>query len=463
MIYFGLSTTILLGFCVALSISQRLKLVEALGLAFPIGIGLQTFWMIFLDVLSIRLTATSVLAASWLTIAGAAAFFYLRRDLLKEWWQYAGRLTRPKVSWLWLLALLAVGVVMAMSLAKTMFYPTFDTDSVRGFNLIGKVVAHEGTLRACSLFTDPNYWELHGAGSYRAYTPLTQLAYAYVYMLGAATSKIVNALIFVSFAAAFYGVTSRFATHTLTAIATFFTIVTPEMLAFSSLSGTNVTHAIYASLGILFFAAWYYKKIPSLLWISAALLMCNSWARTEGAAFAGAACCAMLWCSVKAKAYKPLLWFSGLCLFPIIFWQLFLKIYSLEVAMTFFLSWDSHRVAVVAGEMWLLFASFTLYGFTFLCFLIALLSNVWAMIKKRDHLATLTLMLLAWLFYTILVYLIDYTWDSLEAVMRSSYKRFLFSFVPLLWFYVAAGYNVRWLFAKVDDFLYPLKSKSKKR
>lgn len=453
----------LLGLCVALSISQRLKLIEMLGLAFPVGIGLQTFLILLLDVADIRSTATSVLTASWLVIAGAVSFLYFRRSLLKEWWRRTSKLTYPKISWLWLLALLAIGVVMVMNLAKTMYYPTFDNDSVRGFNLLGKVVAHEGTLKGCSLFTDANHRDMYRPGSSMVYVPLTQLAYAYVYMLGAATSKIVNALIFVSFVVTFYGVTSRFATHTLTAIATFFTFVTPEMLAFSSLSVTNVTHAMYASLGILFFVAWYYKKIPSLLWIAATLLICNSWTRTEGVAFVGAACCVMLWHSIQAKAYKRLFLFSGLCLFPIIFWQIFLKAYNMNIEITFVPYWDSHRVAVIAREIWQLFTSFTLYGFTFLCFLVALLSNVWAMVKKRDHLVTLTLTLLAWIFYTAMVYLIDYTWDSLEAVIRSSYKRFLFSFVPLLWFYVATGYNVRWLFGKVDDFLYPLRSKNKKK
>lgn len=463
MIYFGLSTTILLGICVALSLSQRLKLAEVLGLAFPVGIGLQTFAMIFLDVLNIRITATPVLAVSWLTIAGLAGFLYFRRGRLKEWCRYVSRFTCPKVSWLWLLALLAAGVVMVMSVAKTMYYPTFDTDSVNGFNLIGKVVAHEGTLKSCSLFTDPNHWEMHGPASYMTYVPLSQLAYAYVYMLGAATSKIVNALFFISFAIAFYGVTSRFATHTLTAVATFFTLVTPEMLAFSSLSGTNFTHAVYASLGILFFVAWYYKKIPSLLWVSLLLLMLNSWTRTEGVAFVGAACCVMLWHGVRTKTYKKLALFVGLSLFPFVFWQIFLKAYHLEAPLAFILHpfWDSHKIAVIAEEMWKLFTSFTLYGFTFLWFLVALLSNVWAIIKKYDHAVTLLLTLLAWIFYTILVYQVDYVWDSLEAVMRSSYKRFLFSFVPLLWFYVAAGYNVSWLFGKVDNFLFGIKSKKK--
>ncbi|MDR0711245.1 MAG: hypothetical protein LBF67_02710 [Prevotellaceae bacterium] len=465
MIYFGLCTTAALGICVAVSISQRLKLVEVLGLAFLLGIGLQTFLMACLDMVGIRLTAISVLAASWLVIAGLSVYLYFRRALLKEWWRYLSTFTYPKISWLWMLALLAIGVVAVMNLTKTMFTPPFDLDSLNGFNLIGKVFAHDGTIKGCGLFTDPNYWEIHGPGSTITYAPLSQLSYAYVYMLGADTSKIANALTFLSFAATFYGVASRFMTHTLAALTTFLTLITPEMLAFSSMSGTNFTHAAYASLGTLFFVAWYYKKIPSLLWIAAALLMINCWSRTEGIAFVGAACCVMLWYGIKNKQYKKLMLFVGLSLFLFVFWNVFLKVYHLEAKLAFIFHpfWDSHKIAVIATEMWKHFKSYTLFGATFLWFAVALLSNVWAIIKKRDHGVTLMLVLLAWMFYNILIYQVDYIWDTLERVMFSSYKRFLFAFVPLLWFYVAAGYNVKWLFGKVEKFLYPPRKVTEKQ
>jgi hypothetical protein len=65
-------------------------------------------------------------------------------------------------------------------------------------------------------------------------------------------------------------------------------------------------------------------------------------------------------------------------LFPFIFWNVFLKVYHLEAALAFILHsfWDSHKIVVIATEMWALFKSYTLYGVTFLWFLIVLLSNV---------------------------------------------------------------------------------------
>ncbi|MDR1780778.1 MAG: glycosyltransferase [Tannerella sp.] len=49
-------------------------------------------------------------------------------------------------------------------------------------------------------------------------------------------------------------------------------------------------------------------------------------------------------------------------------------------------------------------------------------------------------------------------WDDIHNVLRYSYKRFLFSFVPLVWFYIAANQNVKWLFDKAEEFMFGKKS-----
>jgi hypothetical protein len=344
-----------------------------------------------------------------------------------------------------------------------MYFPTFDTDSLRGYNLIGMAVGHEGTLKSLSLFTDVNY-SMRGAASYMSYPPYSQLAYAYVYMLGSVTSKIVNALIFISFILTFYGILSRFATHLLTAIVTLLTVVTPEMLGFSSMSGINFTHALFASFGILYFVTWYYKKIPSFLWISSALLMLNTWTRNEGPVFAAAAGCVLLWYSIKNKQYKPLVIFGSLCVFPLVFYTVFLKVHHLDAESVLIVKpfWDGTKLASILGEEWALLKNSTYYGFTFVACFIAFVSNLWHIYKRKDHVVTLLLLLLVILFCTVLMYQLRLVWDSLESIMRYSYKRLMFSFVPIAWFYVAANYNVAWIFEKVDVFLSPNRYRNKK-
>ncbi len=457
MLFTGLVITIVLGAAITLCLSRQLKLIELAGLAFPVGMGAQTFFMVWLDLFGLRLTSTSVLTTSLLLIIGAAVYLYFRRGELAAWLRYISAFNFPEINLLWGLCLLAILAMTVMNVAKTMYFPTFDVDSVRGYDLFGFAIAREGTLKGLSLFTDVNYYaEAHGPGSYITYTPLTQLSYAYVYMLGAKLSKIVNVLFFISLALAFYGITSRFASHTLTALVSFFMLLTPEMLGFSSMSGTNFIHAVYASLGILYFIAWYYKKIPAFLWLSAVLLVLNNWTRSEGMAFIGAACCLLLWHSLRTKSYKQLIYFSAACLLPFIFWTIFLKINDMQSVQVFIFKpfWDGEKMSLIFREVWALFNSSLFYGLTFVLFLIVLLSNAWNMYKKGDQLVLLAAILLALVFYTIMVYQIDYLWDSLLNVLQYSYKRFLFSFVPLLWFYIAANQNVRRLFEKIDRFIF---------
>ena len=456
MITTGLFITCITGICITLCISQRLKLIEVLGLAFPLGIGVQTFLMICLDWTGIKLTASSVIVATLILLAGLSAYlFFRRKEQLKEWQKYVSTFTYPKLNWAWLLCIALIAVVTVMNLTKTMYYPTFDTDSVRGYNLIGMAIGHEGTLKSLSLFTDVNY-SMRGAASYISYPPLSQLAYAYVYMLGAATSKIINALMFLSIIFIFYGVLSRFATHLLTALTTLFMIVTPEMLGFSSMSGINFTHALFASLGIIYFVAWYYKKDNSFLWLSAGLLMLNIWTRSEGPAFAAATCCILLWYSIKNKHYKPFITYSALCIFPFIFFALFLKIYNMnsESVLITKLFWDKAKLTAILTEEWNLLNNSTYYGVTFVACFFVFLSNLWHIYKRKDHVITLLLLLFVILLCTTLIYQLQLIWDSLEAIMRYSYKRLMFAFVPIAWFYMAVNYNVAWLFEKADKFMF---------
>lgn len=458
MIILGLFLTFVFGLCLTVCISKRLTIAELLGLAFPIGIFAQTFLMVCMDCIGIRLKAGSVILASLLILAILVGGLFKQRKALRKGWKNCVHFNFPALNWAWFTGVTFLIAIVVMNVSKTLYFPTFDTDSVRGFNIVGKAFAHEGTIKTMSLFTHEYYQDvMRKAGSYLTYMPLTQLSYAYVYMLGMETSKVINALMFISFVVAFYGVLRRFATPFLSIIVTVFCVLTPEMLAFSSLSGTNYIHAIYASLGIIYFVAWWKdQKASSLLWISAVLLMGNIWTRNEGLAFIGAVCLLFSYHAIRTKEYKRLLGYTALCLFPFIFWQLFLKTHHLESTNVIIFKpfYDSSKLSVIFNEMWLLFKSTQFYGITFLLFLIVLFSNIWNIFKRRDCLPVLFLIALSWFFYTTLIYQVDYLWDSLENVMRYSYKRFLFSFVPLIWFYIAYNQNVTWLFNSIDRFIF---------
>lgn len=456
MITFGLLLSFVSGFVLLACLSSSLGLIERIGLSFPIGIFTQSFLMVCLDWVGIRIHTPSVLITTGGLMVLLLTFLW-KKGQFKNLWAPCITWHFPFLNWAWFVLCGLIVAVMVMNVAKTLYFPTFDTDSVRGFNLIGKAIAHEGTIKHLSIFTHECFSDvMKGPGSYLTYMPLTQLSYAYVYLLGAPTSKLINALLFISFVLAFYGSLRHFVTPLLGIICTLFCVMTPEMLAFSSLSGTNFIHAVYASLGVIYFVAWYQKNDISLLWISAVLLMGNIWTRNEGLSFMAATCAILLYQTIKDKQYKRFVVYGLCCGFPFIFWHIFLKVHHLESTSVMILKpfYDGDKLSVIFGEMWQLFTSTTFYGITFILFLAAVIVDVLTLRKQKDNLVTLLLILITWFCYTLLIYQVDYLWDSLENVMRYSYKRFLFSFVPILWLYIANNRYVRYGFEAVDRFIF---------
>jgi hypothetical protein len=66
----------------------------------------------------------------------------------------------------------------------------------------------------------------------------------------------------------------------------------------------------------------------------------------------------------------------------------------------------------------------------------------------------LLLLVISWAMYTFLFYQMDNSkTDSLNKMMEASYRRGLFSFVPIVWAYVAFNEQVLKIFSRLDEFL----------
>lgn len=93
------------------------------------------------------------------------------------------------------------------------------------------------------------------------------------------------------------------------------------------------------------------------------------------------------------------------------------------------------------------------YGWTFVVFLCSFILNGWYLIKKWDNLTLVTLIITSSILYMVALYQVDYKWDSIQNVLAYSAKRFLFCFIPMIWFYSMSNEWVRRLLDKVDNFL----------
>ena len=235
MITTALIFVFLTGFFTISIISCKFSLTERIGFGFPIGLGIITFLMMLNDWAGGSITASSSMTMTLVACAAsiALAVFLRKKELLTT--------LRPQLdfSWfnlLWLLLLIFLIWVEYHNFAKCMYFPTYDRDSMAGFDTIGFLAAQEHTYKGLSIFTGDYMPRMHNPGSCISYLPMLQFSYAYIYSLGAETSKAIPGFFFLAFIIAFYGMAKRTMSHTAAMFATFAMVCTPEMISFSSLS-----------------------------------------------------------------------------------------------------------------------------------------------------------------------------------------------------------------------------------
>lgn len=459
MIILGIILSLLIGLAIMLAVSFKFTLLEYISMAFPLGIGIQTFLMSLLDWSNIGITLGGTILIS---LVALAAFLWIASRRLKKEPDFFTQLSLkrfklPKPNIVWILFILLLVWFESMSFYRTIFFPSFDTDSIRGFNFVGMAIAAEGTLKDLSLFNSPNYNFQSNAGL-ASYTPFAQLSYAYVYLFGAMASKIINAMMYLSFLGIFYSMLKRVTTHTAAAIFTFMMMITPDMLAFSALSGINVLHAIYACTGMLLTVLWFNSKDSKLLIIAAIMLSMNCFTRNEGIVFSGMASLLVLYrLFTKDINWKQSLAFVFTAFFGFIYWAIFLKANSIHSGSDLIITklfWDEAKISTMYQELKPLYLNSMYYGIGIYAFFGMVLLNLWNTIRKGDQLALLIVTLGVIFLYTFLIYQIDYVWDSIQNVLRYSYKRFFFSFIPLMWFYVASVGITKWVTQRADNLLY---------
>jgi hypothetical protein len=459
MIVIGIILSFILGLATLLSISSRFQRLEYIFISFPLGIGIQTIFMLALDWVGVKITLPSTLSVSLLAFAGLSllAWKNLKKDpdFLSRIFPKGYQIPKPNLAWIIFMVILVW--FEYMNFYKTAYLPTFDTDSIRGYDFMGKTVAVEGTLKNLSLFTDPNYSFQKNAGL-SSYTPFAQLAYAYAYLFGSVSSKIISATLYLCFLGMFYSTLKRITTHTAAAFFTLMMMITPEMLAFSALSGVNVIHASFASVGLIYAVLWFNKKDPELLAVSALLLCLNCYTRNEGIVFSAMASLLVLFrIFTKDIHWSRAILFFIAAFFGFIYWNLFIKINGIHSGEDLFIYkpfWDPDKIDTIVTELSELYFNSQYYGIGILVFALLLVANLWNLFRKGDQVALVVATLGVIFLYTLIIYQINYVWDNIENVLRYSYKRFLFSFIPLLWYYIATNRIVLWTTQKADRLLY---------
>jgi 4-amino-4-deoxy-L-arabinose transferase-like glycosyltransferase len=454
-LYTGIILASILGFLFINSISSKFTLSEKVGLSFPVGISFVTLMMLLMDAVSIPLTRGYILTGLSIFVAGLITLTVFKWKTNLESFKKSFTFTFGEINAIWLLFAILIVYVEYLNFLKCIFWPPFDRDSLAGFETIGYIISHEHTLKGLSIFQQDYMTNIHSAGSYITYAPMVQLSYAFVYVLGAETSKIIPGLIYAFFLFSFYSVSKRIVKKTTAAVITFFVLLSPEMLGFSSLSMTNVIHAVFASLGIIYITVWLRERQRRDLFLSAVLLGINGLCRMEGVVFIGAAMCILFVDMLSKKNWKDFAFYVLIAASGFIIWHIFMKLNGIFAENIIITKpfWNAQKVGVIWKYMKSLYVSTTFYGVTFIVFAVGLVVNLWLLIRKRDNLYLLSAILLSMLFYIVLLYQIDYKWDRIENVLSYSAKRFMFCFIPVIWYYIGSNGTVVWVMDRVETFL----------
>jgi len=452
MIILGLILVFLLGLSIINFISNKFSIIEKIGLSFLIGIGIETIFMVVLDIFKIRFTGTLLLLIS--------AFFILilnikviknSEDIISKIKKISiGKINYKKINLIWLFFFILICILIYASVSKSLYWPTNAYDNVAGYDLMGKVMAAEGKINN-SLF-EINNSPILGSSKRIIYPPLVSGGFAFAYLFGLETSKLMTSLFFVFFVFSFYSLLLKYSNKTNAIIMTFFTIITPEFFAFTSLSTTNIPFACYSSLGFISFYIWFDKKDIKYLFLSSILIALSSWVRSEGIVFVFIFSLILLYNLIKNKKWKYFLIFSIIGYSLFIVWNLYLKLNFVVEQSVFFPYpfWDYNKIHSIFIWMKNLYFSTNYYGIAFYVFFIFIILNFKNVIKEKDW-KYLFMFFLVLIFYTFLFYQMDNSkMDSLNSMMRNSYRRGLFAFIPLLWFYISTNKFTTFIFKKLN-------------
>jgi hypothetical protein len=392
-----------------------------------------------------------------------------------------------KVNLPWLVLILFILYILWAITVKCLFWPTFEFDAVAGYDLVAKIVAAEGTFHN-SLFMS-NGVSMHNMSLRAVYPPLVSGSFAYAYMSGAETSKIISSLYYGSFVVLMYALLRRGGlTHLGTAFGILLIIFIPEMVSHAALSQTNMPQGVYTATGFMALYLWMIDKEKNAhyLFLATFIFACNSIVRSENIIFGFVAGLAVLLHTLQnrnKKNFINLLTFGVVVLLPFIMWTIFLKIHGMKPAapgegLSLSLGYDASKFAEWWGFLWggknypdglvmnqNFYALVPHLYITILPIVIIMAAVRYVMatdeakksIAKKalnKDLALIYISMAPFVLYSVFYYFIDYDWDSMRNVMLFSFKRGLFGPMVLACCFIILSEPLKLSFDAIGRFMY---------
>jgi hypothetical protein len=451
MLYLVLLCSWLLGYSLLQVLAKNITLIEKVGLSFLVGMGVHPvvffiFTLIHVPINQISVvlyTITAILVLNLKAIkAKSIAFNPIEKDKIQftfAWFFFVG-----------MILYLVYGIA-----AKGLFWPVAEYDSVTGYDLMGKMIAREGTLHVA--FFDSARKTTYDIARF-IYPPLTASFFGLGYLFDDQNpSKLIMICLFFSFLLSFYALIRKTIQDTWAMAITFFMMITPEMFSHASLGLTNLPNAIYTSISMVCLMVWLSENNKSYYFLSLLFMALSVFSRSDSVVFVVAIGIVFVIHFILRKEWKESVIYLAIVSIPFVAWTLFVKLIIGANASDFFvpyLFWDAQKFGTIYGKgLELMFADGQLYGITFYAFIVVLALNIFEVVVTKNYL--IIAIISSWFLYTFLYYQMDYGFaGSLDAYMNASYKRGIFNFVPLVWFFVGTNQKSLQFFKFVENWLY---------
>jgi len=297
---------------------------EALGLRILLALAAVPWFCLLLDLTTIPITRPAFgLIALVLLAAGAfvdrGGWIGLLLQMLREegphwdrgatWSRLRAAIARAPAAAI--LALAAASIVL-FSLTQIRLSAPRAYDALVGYDAVGKVMAYEGRLRS-TLFTHITY------DAQCVYPPFTSCNQGFWYLFYPPIQRLWVPLLAASFVLAYWSWVRRWtASATAAAVATFLTLLPPE-LAFHVTEGqTDLPSMVYTTMGLLSAVAWLRGRGGA--GPVALFMLCATTARSENVLFAAAFALAGF-IGVRARRWQAL-WVVALPAAFFVFWNI---------------------------------------------------------------------------------------------------------------------------------------------
>jgi hypothetical protein len=474
MVVLALILCYLLGLAVLLMISRRYSIAELVGYSFLIGIGLETFFLFLLDIVGIKFSQGVLIG---LNVAVTGALVGINYKKLSEFQLSPNPKTFLEIRNINFPAVF-IGCIIAFLFysvtVKCLFWPPLERDTIGSFDKLARVMAIEGKLKI-SLYE----FGLEGAGG--VYPPLYHAAMGYVYIFGAELPKIITTLFFLSTILIFFDITRKYIGATGASFFTLIFMLTPEYFSHAALALGNLPTTAYVCAGGLCTLAWLDKRETKFFWLAGIMMGFVVWVRSDTIVFTAAALLIVGIDFLRTRDWKKTVAYGAMAIAPFILWTLYLKFKIHNVPSSKFdfgIGFNQERWDMVKGytDAYLFGGEFSasgigavdgsqFYGVAFVLFFIVFFANIillgYLLYQKRDWLKALLsqvnvllFFFVAFVLYFLLFYFIDEKVQSspIWSLMYSSFKRGLFCFLPIAFFYSATSYGSAWLFARIEKF-----------